>query len=78
MGAEISVESSVGTNVGFSDEDYRQAGAKIVSDKIELLEFADVVLRVQKPLLSEVQLLKPGSIHVSFLDPFNEPDLVMH
>lgn len=76
MGAEISVESSVGTNVGFSDEDYRQAGAKIVSDKIELLEFADVVLRVQKPLLSEVQLLKPGSIHVSFLDPFNEPDLV--
>jgi len=76
MGAEISVESSVGTNVGFSDEDYRQAGAKIVSDKIELLKFADVVLRVQKPLLSEVQLLKPGSIHVSFLDPFNEPDLV--
>ena len=76
MGAEISVESSVGTNIGFSDEDYRQAGAKIVSDKIELLEFADVVLRVQKPLLSEVQLLKPGSIHVSFLDPFNEPDLV--
>jgi NAD(P) transhydrogenase subunit alpha len=76
MGAEISVESSVGTNVGFSNEDYRQAGAKIVSDKIELLEFADVVLRVQKPLLSEVQLLKPGSIHVSFLDPFNEPDLV--
>ena len=76
MGAEISVESSVGTNIGFSDEDYRQAGAKVVSDKIELLEFADVVLRVQKPLLSEVQLLKPGSIHVSFLDPFNEPDLV--
>ena len=76
MGAEISVESSVGMNIGYSDEDYRQAGAKIVSDKIELLEFADVVLRVQKPLLSEVQLLKPGSIHVSFLDPFNEPDLV--
>ena len=76
MGAEISVESSVGTNVGFTDEDFRQAGAKIVSDKIELLKFADVVLRVQKPLLSEVQLLKPGSIHVSFLDPFNEPDLV--
>lgn len=76
MGAEISVESSVGMNIGYTDEDYRQAGAKIVSDKIELLEFADVVLRVQKPLLSEVQLLKPGSIHVSFLDPFNEPDLV--
>ena len=76
MGAEISVESSVGMNIGYTDECYRQAGAKIVSDKIELLEFADVVLRVQKPLLSEVQLLKPGSIHVSFLDPFNEPDLV--
>ena len=53
MGAEISVESSVGMHIGYTDEDYRQAGAKIVSDKIELLEFADVVLRVQKPLLSD-------------------------
>ena len=37
MGAEISVESSVGTNIGFSDEDYRQAGAKIVSTKLNCL-----------------------------------------
>jgi NAD(P) transhydrogenase subunit alpha len=77
MGAEVSVESSAGVSVGFSDNDYTQAGAKIVSDKVELLGSADVVLRVQKPLISDVQFLKPGSIHVSFLDPFNEHDLVL-
>lgn len=76
MGAEIYVESSTGISVGFSDDDFSQVGAKIISDKVELLGSADVVLRVQKPSLSEVELLKPGSIHVSFLDPFNDRDLV--
>ena len=76
MGAEVSLEVGAGKGSGFSDGDYETAGASIASDKASLLGAADVVLRVRKPELSDVELLKPGSIHVSFLDPFNEHALI--
>ena len=76
MGAEVSLEAGAGTGAGFSDGDYETAGASIASDKASLLGAADVVLRVRKPELSDVELLNPGSIHVSFLDPFNEHALI--
>jgi NAD(P) transhydrogenase subunit alpha len=76
MGAEVSLEAGAGSGAGFSDNDYETAGASIASDKASLLGAADVVLRVRKPELSDVELLKPGSIHVSFLDPFNEHALI--
>ena len=76
MGAVVSLEAGAGTGAGFSDGDYETAGASIASDKASLLGAADVVLRVRKPELSDVELLKPGSIHVSFLDPFNEHALI--
>ena len=76
MGAEVSLEAGAGKGAGFSDGDYETAGASIASDKATLLGAADVVLRVRKPELSDVELLKPGSIHVSFLDPFNEHAII--
>lgn len=76
MGAEVSLEAGAGKGAGFSDGDYETAGASIALDKASLLGTADVVLRVRKPELSDVELLKPGSIHVSFLDPFNEHALI--
>ena len=76
MGAEVSLEAGAGTGAGFSDGAYETAGASIALDKASLLGAADVVLRVRKPELSDVELLKPGSIHVSFLDPFNEHALI--
>ena len=76
MGAEVSLEAGAGTGAGFSDGDYETAGASIASGKASLLGAADVVLRVRKPELSDVELLKPSSIHVSFLDPFNEHALI--
>jgi NAD(P) transhydrogenase subunit alpha len=41
-----------------------------------MLSTADVILRVRKPPQEEVEWLKPGAVHVSFLDPFNEPALI--
>jgi NAD(P) transhydrogenase subunit alpha len=75
-GFEISVESGCGVTAGFSDENYTEVGAIISHDREALLGSADVVLRVRKPDASEVGLLKKGSLHVSFLDPFNEKPLV--
>ena len=76
LGADITVESGAGAGAGFADAEYEAAGASISSDRANLLGSADLVLRVRKPELAEVDLLKSGSVHVSFLDPFNEHQLI--
>lgn len=76
QGAEVHIETGMGLAIRIEDSEYEQAGAKIVSDRTALLNNADIVLRLRKPLLEEVSLLKKGSIHISFLDPFNEHELV--
>jgi NAD(P) transhydrogenase subunit alpha len=75
-GIEVSVESGLGTQSGFSDADYEEAGASVSSDRKALISGGDMVLRVRKPDAEEVGLLKKGAIQVSYLDPYNEHDLV--
>lgn len=75
-GAEVFVEPGIGLGCGFQDADYEQAGAKVAGDRNALLAEADMVLRLRKPLLEDIKLLKKGCIHVSYLDPFNEGELI--
>ena len=76
MGAEVVVESGMGTGSGFSDEEYTDAGATISTDRKELFGSADMLLRLRKPELDEISLMQRGCIHISYLDPFNEQELV--
>lgn len=75
-GFEITAESGLGRAAGFSDDEYREAGVSIVSDRNQVLSQADLVLRVRQPEPAEIESLKNGCIHVSFLDPMNRRDLV--
>ncbi len=76
LGAQVEIEAGIGLAAGFSDEAYATAGAAISKDRENLLASADMVLRLRKPPIEEVPLLKPGSVHASLLDPFNEKDLI--
>ena len=76
LGADLAIESGTGAGAGFSDEAYAAEGASVVTDRDALLGGADMVLRLRKPDLEEVAKLKPGCIHVSYLDPFNEHALI--
>ncbi len=75
-GFDITVESGLGIGSGFDDSAYDQAGASVQPDRHAVLSSADVILRVRKPEINEVAELKSGAIHISFLDPFNERDLI--
>ena len=76
MGAHITVETGIGQTLNISDEDYAKAGASLEADRSNLFQAADVVLRIRKPTIEEVALLKEESIYVSLLDPFNERELI--
>lgn len=75
-GAEIEIQSGMGEGSGYDDESYKKAGAKISADYKQLLSEADIVLRLRKPSEEDISLLKPGAIHISYLDPFNEKALI--
>ncbi|MEK9806619.1 MAG: Re/Si-specific NAD(P)(+) transhydrogenase subunit alpha [Halieaceae bacterium] len=76
LGADVAIESGAGKGAGHSDDAFREVGATIEADRDALLGSGDMVLRLRKPELDEVAKLKPGCIHVSYLDPFNEHDLI--
>ena len=76
LGAEVVIEEGLGLGSGFKDKEYIEAGASINPDRTALFSNSDILLRLRKPDLSEVALMKSGCIHISYLDPFNEPELV--
>ncbi len=77
MGAQLVIEAGMGIGAGFSDEEYTELGATVSNDRNELFSSADILLRLRKPELEEIGLMKRGCIHISYLDPFNEKELVL-
>ncbi|HEY2122660.1 MAG TPA: NAD(P) transhydrogenase subunit alpha [Chthoniobacterales bacterium] len=77
LGAEIEVEQGLGISLNCADSEYETAGAKLSHDRGRSLAEADLILRLRKPPSEEVALMNRGCIHVSFLDPFNERELVL-
>jgi NAD(P) transhydrogenase subunit alpha len=77
LGAEIEVERGLGVSLKCADSEYETAGAKLSHDRGRSLAEADLILRLRKPPSEEVALMKRGCIHASFLDPFNERELIL-
>ena len=76
LGAALTVEATAGEGCGFMDGDYAEAGAEISAKRKDLVAQSDIILRIRKPEAAEISQLQQGCIHISYLDPFNEGDLV--
>ncbi len=76
LGAQVEIEAGLGLAAGFPDDAYTKAGVTITTDRPALVSSGDIVLRLRKPPVEEIALLKPNSVHASLLDPFNEKELV--
>ena len=75
-GLEVLVEAGAGVGAFHADPAFEKAGARIVPDAATLYGQADVVLKVQKPSLDEVDRLREGAVLVAFLQALGSPDLV--
>jgi alanine dehydrogenase len=65
-GHELIVQTEAGIGVGFSDDDYIRAGAKI-SDAKQIFDCADLVIKVKEPLDNEIAMLRPEQILFTYL-----------
>ena len=76
IGFEVHIEKDAGLNAGFENHLYTAAGVKLADSAKTLYNSSDVILKVQKPTLDEIKLIKKGSYLISFLFPMSNTDLV--
>lgn len=65
-GHTVYVETNAGIGAGFSDEDYGQVGAKIVTNPTEAWN-RELVIKVKEPLSPEYQYLQKGQLLFTYL-----------
>jgi len=74
LGVSCIVESQAGIHAGFSDDDYKVAGAAVATDRNTALAAADIVTSVQP--LNNPAGIKRGAVTISFLQPCLNPENV--
>jgi alanine dehydrogenase len=55
------VEHQAGLGVGYSDQEYEQSGARIVYSGHEVFGRSDMLVKIARPLLDEIEWLQPGT-----------------
>ena len=74
-GHRVTVQAGAGVGSGFSDRDYRKAGASIVAGAAGVWRRADMILKVKEPLPPEYPLMRPGLIVFTYLHLAADPRL---
>ena len=66
-GHSLLVEENAGLGTGFPDSDYLAAGATILTDKKELFDKSDMIVKVKEPIAEEYDLFHEGQILYTYL-----------
>lgn len=75
LGGKILVEKGAGLTAGFTDAEYRAAGAVLVGDAARVWRAADVILKVKEPLPAEYDLIQEQQTLFTYLHLAAGPEL---
>ncbi|MFO1445334.1 alanine dehydrogenase [Bacillus sp. Bva_UNVM-123] len=73
-GHQVLIETGAGVGSGFSNEDYKEVGAEIVSSASDAWA-AEMVMKVKEPLESEYTYFREGLVLFTYLHLAAEPEL---
>ncbi len=79
---EVIIETGAGAAAGFPDASYREKGARIVQDRGELFQTADVILQVRalgaNPEVgrSDLDLFRPDQVLIGLMEPLTSLEAV--
>src|SRR5690348_973217 len=76
-GHQVFVQSLAGDKIGYNDEMFTRAGAKIVQSAEEVYN-SEMIIKVKEPQLSEFPLLKEGQILFCYLHLAPDPEQTKH
>jgi alanine dehydrogenase len=66
-GHEVVVQSGAAAGIGFSDDDFRAAGATVVDSAEQVFAGAEMIVKVKEPQPQEIARLQPGKILFTYL-----------
>ena len=66
-GHKVLIEKSSGVGSGFSDDDYRKAGAEIAVDAAKVWAQAEMIVKVKEPIEPEYKLMRQGQVLFTYL-----------
>ena len=66
-GHQVLVESGAGLGIGFDDQAYERAGARIAPDAAAVFAAAEMIVKVKEPQPEEIARLKPGQVLFTYL-----------
>ncbi|ASG65838.1 alanine dehydrogenase [Idiomarina sp. X4] len=72
-GHDVIIENNGGAAIGFTNEQYTEAGASIVDTPEEIFERADMIVKVKEPQPNECKMLREGQILYTFLHLAPDP-----
>lgn len=72
-GHTVSVQSSAGVGIGFDDDHYRGAGARVLESAEAVYEQATLIVKVKEPQPEECRLLRPEHILFTYLHLAPDP-----
>jgi NAD(P) transhydrogenase subunit alpha len=75
-GHSVKITSDAGYNAGQLNENLKLAGAEIVNDNADVFSTCDVIVQVNPPDTSQIELMREGTILISYLYAYTQPELV--
>ena len=66
-GHEVLVQFNGGLEAGFTNEDYKNAGAVIIKNAEEIFKKSEIIVKVKEPQMSEVKMIKENQIIYTYL-----------
>jgi len=66
-GHEVLVENNGGFEAGFTNEDYKNAGAKIENKASDIFKKSDLIVKVKEPQAKEVTMIRKNQIIYTYL-----------
>ena len=76
-GFEVKIESGAGLKSQISDDEFKAAGAEILSDASSVYSSSDMILKVNSPTNDELSMIKDGSSYISFFQTMKETSKVV-
>ena len=66
-GHEVLVQDNGGFEAGFSNEDYKKKGAKIIGQPEEIFKNSEIIVKVKEPQMNEVKMIRENQIIYTYL-----------
>ena len=66
-GHEVLVQSNGGFEAGFTNEDYKNVGAKIIDNAEEIFKKSEIIVKVKEPQINEVKMIRESQIIYTYL-----------